>query len=277
MDRFVIVTGAAGGLGGRTASALARRGYTVFACDIRTAAEEQGIIPVTLDVTDQKSVEECFKTVRSYTDSLYALINLAGIFMMDTVANGAEEALLRSMEVNFRGAYRMNRAFLPLIEKGRGRIINMSSELGGYSPQPFNGCYCISKHALDCYTDTLARELAFVGIPVIKIRAGSFQTGMLGCAEQRFKYVAENNTLLGSSVGVFSGLVGSEIQKTNDPELFVRLVIRILEVKRPKRRYRIKNSFKLRLLNALPEYMQDGVYLLAVKIGKRAAKKNNIA
>ena len=183
---------------------------------------------------------------------------------MDTVSDGAEQALLDSVEVNFFGAYRMNRAFLPLLRQN-GRIINMSSELAGYSPQPFNGCYCISKHALDAYTDTLARELAFVGIPVVKIRAGSFQTGLLSEAGTRFAEVAQTNTLLGPAVGVFSGLVSGELSKTNDPALFGALILKILKARKPKRRWRIKNSAKLRLLNLLPETWQDRIYLFVVR------------
>lgn len=272
MERYVLVTGACGGLGRATVSALSEAGFHVFACDLILTEPSARVIPIRMDVSDLQSVRSALEFVRQRTERLYAIVNLAGIFRMDTVSDGDTKLFRDCMDINFWGTYYVNHEFLCMLERG-ARIINMSSELGGYSPQPFNGYYCVTKHTVDAYTDSLARELAYVGIHVAKIRAGSFRTGMLNSASENFARVAQQNALLGPSVLVFSRLVDGELQKGNSPKLFAELVRNILNVRRPRRRYRIRNSFKLRALDAMPLWLQDRIYLLVVRLGERKTER----
>jgi len=266
-DRTVLVTGAAGGLGSAVCRRLAQAGYRVLACDIAPSeAQDESIIPVALDVTDSESVTACVGKAAELTDCLYAVINLAGVFYMTTLSEGGADMLSRALEVNVVGMCRLNSALLPLLKKDRSRIINMSSEIGRYSPQPFNGPYAVSKHAADTYTDVLRRELMFAGIPVCKIQAGSFGTQMLSIARSQYDRLLDSTELYRHELTVLAPIMTGELEKGYDPDIFARMILRQLRRRRPKRCVRIKNSFKLSLLDALPEGAQDFAYKAALKI-----------
>ncbi len=265
--RTVLVTGAAGGLGRAVCSRLALRGYRVIACDISPCEpEDERIVPFRLDVTDQQSVDECVRQAQQHTDCLYAVINLAGVFLMTTLSEGGADALSRALEVNVVGMCRLNSAIMPLLMPGRSRIINMSSEIGRYSPQPFNGPYAVSKHAVDAYTDVIRRELMFAGIPVCKIQAGSFGTQMLTAARGQYDRLLEDTKLYRHELTVLAPIMTSELEKGYDPQIFARMIDRQLSRRKPKRCVRIRNSFKLSLLDMLPEGAQDAAYKAALKV-----------
>ncbi len=267
IGRTVLVTGAAGGLGSAVCRRLANAGYRVLACDIAPLqTEDERIIPVLLDVTSDESVAGCVKKAVEITDCLYAVINLAGVFYMTTLSEGGAQQLSRALEVNVVGMCRLNSALLPLLKPGKSRIINMSSEIGRYSPQPFNGPYAVSKHAADIYTDVLRRELMFAGISVCKIQAGSFGTQMLDIARKQYDTLLENTQLYRHELTVLAPIMTGELEKGYNPEIFARMILRQLRRRKPKRCVRIKNSFKLSLLDALPEGAQDAAYKAALKV-----------
>ena len=265
--RTVLVTGAAGGLGQAVCSRLAHRGYRVLACDIASfESDDPRIVPMELDVTSDESVARCVSRSADYTDCLYAVINLAGVFFMTTLSEGGADQLSRALEVNVVGMCRLNSALLPLLKPGKSRIINMSSEIGRYSPQPFNGPYAVSKHAVDTYTDVLRRELMFCGIPVCKIQAGSFGTQLLTTARSQYDALLERTQLYNHELTVLAPIMTGELDKGYNPEIFARMIDRQLCRRKPKRCVRIKNSFKLSLLDMLPEGAQDVAYKAALKV-----------
>lgn len=267
--KYVLVTGANGGLGFALTKQLLSEEYTVFACDLKAKGTENSRIKYfDIDVTDEESIERVKTVVYNITDSLYAVINLAGIFTMQSIVEGDSAALKRIIDINFWGTYNVNRAFLSLIEKGKGRIINMSSEIGRYSIAPFNGYYALSKHLVDGYSDVLRRELAYSGTPVIKIQAGSFKTNMLKDADGNMSAMIQNSKRFGVTLGKMSGIVAAELNKQNHPDKFAKLVSKILRKRKPKARYKTVNSFKLSLMDALPERLQDKLYLFLPKFLK---------
>ena len=81
----VLITGAYGGMGRATAKALRDKGYRVFALDKTVGAEEENIIPVEADITDEKSVKSAFDRVSGATDGLLAVIHFAGIYICLTL------------------------------------------------------------------------------------------------------------------------------------------------------------------------------------------------
>jgi short-subunit dehydrogenase len=152
----------------------------------------------------------------------------------------------------------------PLLKNG-SRIINLTSEVARYTPQPFQGYYNISKVALDQYNDVLRRECNYLGIKVIKVQSGSMSTPLLKTANNEFDEMVTNSAHFKAPLTKFKYMMDRELKKTNNPDIIAKLVIKILKKKNPKIRYRKKNSFALSFMGHLPEKMQDGIYKKVIK------------
>ena len=175
----ILITGASGGMGKSAVAHFKSKGFRIFALDKKPTKAEENIIPITADLTDPDSVKNAFRTVSEYTDSLFAIIHFAGIYMLDSLVEMSHEDFKKAFEINVFGAFLVNREFLPLLKKG-SRILITTSELAPLSPLPFTGLYAVTKSALDQYAYSLAMELQLLGISVSVLRAGAVDTGMLG-------------------------------------------------------------------------------------------------
>lgn len=182
-SRFVVISGGSGGLGRAAVCAFAARGYTVFSLDIRKSGMQmENIVEIETDITDSESVSRAFDVVRCKTDRISAVISLAGTYFMDSLIEVPETEFEHIFKVNVFGVYHLNRIFLPLVMAGNGRILVTTSELAGMKALPFNGIYSLTKTALEHYTDSLRQELALLGVPVIEIKPGAFDTGMIAAS-----------------------------------------------------------------------------------------------
>ena len=85
MRPSVLVTGAYGGMGRATVKALKDKGFRVFALDKYVDTEEENIIPVKADITDEADVNAAYGQVSAMTDGLFAVIHFAGIYMLDSL------------------------------------------------------------------------------------------------------------------------------------------------------------------------------------------------
>ena len=148
--KYVLVTGAFGGMGKSVTNALVRRGFGVFALDKRVSEAGENVIPIECDVTDEESVKNAAAVVGGITDELYAVLHFAGVYMLDSLAEMETADFERIMRINFFGAFLVNKAYIPYLKSG-GRIIMTTSELATLDPLPFTGIYAVSKTALDKY------------------------------------------------------------------------------------------------------------------------------
>jgi NAD(P)-dependent dehydrogenase (short-subunit alcohol dehydrogenase family) len=180
----VIITGASTGIGAACALALDNLGYRVFA-GIRNPADAEllqrqagpRLMPIRLDVTDQASISAAYHTVSAMMgdQGLAGLINNAGIGVVGPIEALPLADWRRQFEVNLFGLIATTQTFLPLVRKGRGRIINMGS-IAGRANMPFMAPYAASKHALVAVTDALRIELQPWGIRVALIEPGAIAT-----------------------------------------------------------------------------------------------------
>lgn len=180
----VLVTGASTGIGAAAALHLAALGHRVFAGVRRMEAGEalrrrEGAptVPVLLDVTDAASIAAAVQRVAEAVGvgGLGALVNNAGIAVPGAWEHIGRERLLRQFEVNLFGTVAVTQAFLPLVRRGRGRIVTVGSIAGKHAP-PFYGPYAASKHALEAFGDSLRLELRPWGISVSLVEPGAVDT-----------------------------------------------------------------------------------------------------
>jgi 2-keto-3-deoxy-L-fuconate dehydrogenase len=157
--KHALVTGGASGIGESTCKELARAGASVIVADInlekaRALAEAlPNARAVSMDVTKFGSIE----AVAAQLERLDILVNNAGIANVGGIAQVEEEDFDRLMLVNVKSVYLVTRAFLPLLLKQRGSIVNIGSVAGMVGiKQRF--AYCTSKGAVLAMTRQLAVE-----------------------------------------------------------------------------------------------------------------------
>ena len=263
--KYVLFTGAGGGLGSACARVLGDAGWTVLAADIHLAAlddlkEAPRVIPLAVDVTDQASIDLAVETVRQTTDKLDAIVNFAGIHAMASMVEGdIVETMNRMIGVNVMGMVRVNRAFFELLRPG-GRIVNCSSECGYMKAQPFNGLYAATKYAVEAYTDSLRRELLSQDIKVVKIQPGSFQTGLLSDAETSFEKLLSITSHYQRVLTKMKPMMMRELKAANDPAILAKVLLRALESRSPRINYRVRNSRLMGLLELVPDSLLDAIY-----------------
>ena len=253
--KYILVTGAFGGMGRATVKALAERGFSVFALDRKVGKAEEGIIPVEADITDEESVAAALFKVKEYTDSLFAIVHYAGVYMLGSMVEMSGERFESIFRINLFGAARVNRIFLPLLGNG-SRIIMTTSELAPLDPLPFTGIYAVSKSALDKYAYSLRMELQLLGIGVSVLRAGAVQTKMLGVSTDELDSFCNGTKLYRCNAANFKRIVDSVEAKSVAPEKIAAKTVKILEKKDPAFAYSINRNPLLRLLGILPKRMQ---------------------
>lgn len=262
--KSVVITGAAGGLGGAVAKFMADQGIRVYAIDINQEAldkiDNPNIVAIRCNITDTDSVKGAVNRVQKDTDSVDGVINFAGVLYMGSLVETDEALMDRILKINLYGMFLINKYFFPLIKAGKGRIINISSEIGWLSPQPFNGFYGASKYAVEAYNDSLRREMLFQGIKVIKINPGSFKTEMHNAAEKNFEAMLNNTTYYKEIIKKMEPLMLGELKHAKDPLILSKVVYKAFIAKKPKIQYKVNTSLKLRLMSVMPERLQDFIY-----------------
>lgn len=253
--KYIVVTGAYGGMGYNTVKELSKNGFTVFALDKKVNLPEENIIPIEIDLTNLDSVNDAFQKVKSITDSLYGIVHFAGVYMLDSLVEIDENEFEKIFKINLYGAFYVNKAFLPLLKKG-SKIIITTSELAPLDPLPFTGIYAISKSALDKYAYSLKMELQLLGIHVSVIRAGAVSTGMLNVSTTALDRFCKKTKNYVCNAERFKKIVNSVEAKSISPEKIALKTLKILKKKNPKFVYAINRNKLLLLLNALPKRLQ---------------------
>ena len=256
MEKSVLITGACGGMGSAAVRKLSGMGYRVFALD-RSVSEENidGVIPIAADVTDEESVRIAFEKIRGITDSIFAIIHFAGVYMLNSLVEMDSSEFERIFKVNLGGVFLINKIFMPLLSNG-SRIVITTSELAPLDPLPFTGVYAVSKAALDKYAYSLRMELQLKGIAVSVLRAGAVDTGMLGVSLDALNRFTEKTELYTCNAARFKKIVERVEARCVPADAIADKVTGIISKKRARFAYSINRNPLLLILNALPRRMQ---------------------
>ncbi len=264
--KYALITGGASGMGRATALELSNNGFVVFSLDINQNSEEkENIIQIHADVTNMESVQKAYQEVLKITDKLDAVINFAGIIMMNSLIEISEEEFVKIFNINLFGAYRINKVFFPLVQNANGKIIITTSELAENKILPFNAIYAISKKALDAYAQGLTMELGLLNIPVITLRPGAVSTPIIKDSSKEMNKLNDNTVLYKNTISKFKHIVDKEHDKGVSPQKIAKTVLKILNKKHPKLVYKKNISCKLKLLNTLPSKTQIKLLKMILK------------
>lgn len=176
--KVAIVTGSAGGIGEATARAIAQRGARVAVADLSEAGAEEAAkrlqaegltaAPVTVDITNEASVNAMVDSVLGRWGSIDILVNNAGIESSRPFLEIGLAEYERVMRVNTTGVWLCCQAVIPVMLRQRsGCILNVSSVAGQRGGGLLGtAAYATSKGAVIALTKALAREFAKSGIRV---------------------------------------------------------------------------------------------------------------
>jgi NAD(P)-dependent dehydrogenase (short-subunit alcohol dehydrogenase family) len=155
VNRRVLITGAAGGIGAAAADEMRRRGAQVVGLDLR--ADADWIIEC--DVTDQASVDRAVGETIERLGGLDVLVNNAGLGTPQSAGAAPDAAAMRVFEVNLIAPWRVTSAAIEALRAspGRGRVVNVSSGLA-FLTVPFATAYTMTKRGLVGYSDALRIE-----------------------------------------------------------------------------------------------------------------------
>ena len=172
-DKAVLVTGANRGLGRALVDEALRRGAgRVYAGTRKPFSHaDPRVTPVNLDVTNAAQIQDAVARI----ESLDILVNNAAVALYDDLSDRA--ALEQSLAVNLFGTYEVTQAFLPLLTRSRGAVVNVLS-IAAFAALPVIPSYSISKAAAFSLSQSLRALLAAQGVTVHAVMPGPIDTDM---------------------------------------------------------------------------------------------------
>jgi NAD(P)-dependent dehydrogenase (short-subunit alcohol dehydrogenase family) len=205
-NKTVLITGANRGIGQALVNEALRRGAKRVYAGTRGAPTitDERVTPLTLDVTSAEQIQSAVDKV----DTLDVLINNAGIALYDDLSNSG--AIEQSLAVNLFGSFNLTRAFLPLLRRSKGAIINNLSLLA-LAPLPVIPSYSISKAAAFNMTQSQRALLAREGVTVYGVFLGPVDTDM----NRGFDIPKASPE--SAAAGIFDGLANGEEDIFPDP------------------------------------------------------------
>lgn len=169
-----MITGSSSGLGEAIAKLFKAKGFKIIGV-CRSEPKVEVDLWLKADVTKTEDCREIFEKTLEKFDHLDVLVNAAGKGNYGTWAETKEEDLRGLFELNFFSIVNMSTIFLPLLQKCKGTLINISS-IAGKIYVPCMGPYCATKHAVFVFSDSLRAEIKSSGVRVLVIAPGRIHT-----------------------------------------------------------------------------------------------------
>ena len=256
-ERVAVVTGASSGIGLLTSIELAKAKFHVIASmrDITRrsrldeAAKSAGVtdrIDIwALNVTNFEAMPEFVSQIIRDYKRIDVLINNAGFAVAGFIEDLALEEIRSQLETNFFGHVAMTKAVLPFMRQQRSGHIIMLSSIGGLTASPTLSSYSASKFALEGWTEALRLELNALGIKVVLVEPGSFQTDIWTRNAEIAKKARD-----GSSPNRERGeRMRDRVQNLHkkDPIVVARAIAGIAQDANPKLRYLVGNDARIQL------------------------------
>ncbi len=193
------ITGCSTGFGRELATLVLSRGWRAVVTarnpdhlrDV-IAGHQENALPLQLDVTDPAQIAHAVGEAQRRFGSIDVLVNNAGYGYLAAIEEGEDDQVRAMFETNFFGLVNLTNAVLPgMREQRSGRIVNISS-IGGLASFAATGYYHATKYAVEGLSESLALELAPLGIKVIIVEPGPFRTDWAGRSLLESKIVIDD-------------------------------------------------------------------------------------
>lgn len=229
------ITGISRGLGKALAEAALTRGDTVIGT-VRKGSPDiapgNGTLHVlTLDIANTGSVAPIVAKAFEKGGHIDLIVNNAGYGLLGALEQVSDAELERLFAVNVFGPFAVIRAALPCLrDQGAGHIINITS-IAGRAPTASSGLYAAAKSAMEGMTQSLAQEIAPLGLKATAIAPGGFRTDFLSDHSIRRSQVASvYDQSVGKSVAHLDAMAGRQL---GDPARAAMAILKIADAEKP--------------------------------------------
>jgi len=206
MSQRWLITGSSRGLGRALSEAVLQAGHRLVAtardpAQLADLAARHGdaVRTVALDVTDPAAAAQAVQVAVDAFGGLDVLVNNAGYGNVDSVEDTSLEDFRRQIETNLFGTLIMTKAVIPLLRAQRaGHVIQLSS-VGGRIGAPGRAPYSAAKWGVEGFSESLALEMALLGVHVTILEPGGFRTDFAGSSTELREGRAEYDAVVGAT------------------------------------------------------------------------------
>jgi NAD(P)-dependent dehydrogenase (short-subunit alcohol dehydrogenase family) len=235
-----VISGSSRGLGRALLEAALAAGDQVVA----TARDPEALQPVLehfgerirtakLDVTSEADAQAAISLAAKSFGGVDVLVNNAGYGDLGSVEDTGLESFRQQIEVNLMGTIIVTKAAIPLLrQQRRGHIVQLSS-VGGRIGVPGRAAYSASKWGIEGFSESLAREMALVGVRVTIVEPGGFRTGFAESAHAAAEGRPEYDAVVGTAIRMQREYDGHQ---PGNPYKAAQVILQLVEMDRPPSR-----------------------------------------
>ncbi|WP_441233469.1 SDR family NAD(P)-dependent oxidoreductase [Bradyrhizobium sp. 930_D9_N1_4] len=237
MSKIWFISGSARGLGRAITEAALAAGDRVIATarDIKPleALRERfggSLRLATLDVTDEVAAQAAIDLAVEAFGGLDVVVNNAGYGELGSVEDTSLASFRQQIEVNLIGTIIVTKAAIPVLRRQRRGHIMQVSSVGGRIGAPARAAYSAAKWGIEGFSESLAREMALVGVHVTIVEPGGFRTGFAQSAHATDEGRAEYDAVVGAAVRMQRDYDG---RQPGDPAKAAAVVLKLVQMDRP--------------------------------------------
>jgi NAD(P)-dependent dehydrogenase (short-subunit alcohol dehydrogenase family) len=275
MQKTIFITGTSSGLGKATAKLFHDNGWCIIAA-MRNPENETELTKlkncevIKLDITNQIQIKNTIQTVLK-KHTVDVVVNNAGYGLVGPLESLSDEQIIKQLNTNLLGTIRVTKAFLQHFRENKsGIFINITSMFGliGY---PTCSVYAATKFGIDGFSESLAYELAHLGIRVKTIAPGGIQTDFAGrsldgSSHDAYKLLIDK---------VSEGYSEDKISQFSTPESIANVIYKAATDTKNQIRY-VAGSDAIQLYNERGKLTPEGQFQKIVKDFKSFDNDNNM-
>ncbi len=184
----------------------------------------------TLDVTNESAAQAAIALAVAAFGGIDVVVNNAGYGDLGSVEDTSLESFRRQIEANLFGTIIVTKAAIPVLRRQhRGHIVQFSS-VGGRIGAPARAAYSAAKWGIEGFSESLAREMALIGVHVTIVEPGGFRTGFAQTAREADEGRAEYDAVVGAAVRMQRDYDG---RQPGDPAKAAVAVLKLVGMDRP--------------------------------------------